>query len=96
MEEFETKVINTTTYPPKLWFRYVDDTFVIQKVEHRIHFLEHLSSIDPHTQFPMKTPNIDGSINFLDTLVSPGAENTLLAIFHRKGPKLGQPWQLIN
>ena len=32
-EQFEIKAINFTTHPPSLLFRYVDDTFVIQKVE---------------------------------------------------------------
>ena len=30
MEHFERKAFNTTT-SPRLWMRYVDDTFVIQK-----------------------------------------------------------------
>ena len=34
VEEFETQAIKIATHPSRLWFRYVDHTFVIQKVNH--------------------------------------------------------------
>ena len=51
MEEFETKAINSVTHPLMLWFRYMDDTFVIKKAQHSIQFLQHINSIDPNIQF---------------------------------------------
>ena len=90
MEECKTMTINTATHPPKLWLRCVDDTLVIQKAEYSIHFLQHINSIDPHAQFNQEAPNTDGSIPFLDTLVSPGPNNNLLTTVYRKSTHPGQ------
>ena len=46
MEYLEQKAKGTATNLPRLWLRYVDDTFVIQKEEHRENFLEHINSVD--------------------------------------------------
>ena len=35
IEGFKTKAINITDNPPGLWRKYVDHTFVIQKIEDR-------------------------------------------------------------
>ena len=34
MEEFDVKALSSGPYPPTLWLRFVDDTFVITKAEH--------------------------------------------------------------
>ena len=39
MEEFEIKAITTAKHPPRIWYRYADDTFVIQKAEDKQQFL---------------------------------------------------------
>ena len=70
MGEFELKAISTATHPPRLWYRYVDDTFVIQKAVHSQQFLHHINSIDPHIHFFTEVPNSNGSIPFW-TLLSP-------------------------
>ena len=57
LEEYEIKAISSTNHPPRLCLRYVDDTFVIQKVEHSTHFLQHINSIDPNIQFAQETPD---------------------------------------
>ena len=43
-EEFESKAIRTAPNPPRLWLRYVDDSFVIKQVEHSQQFLHHINS----------------------------------------------------
>ena len=88
MEEFEVKAINTTP-TPHLWLRYVDDTFVIQQAEHSHQLLQHLNSQDPHIQFTMEDPNQDGTLPFLDTLVSPGLDT--ITTLNRNLGKYHQP-----
>ena len=94
-EEFETKAINTATHPPKLWVGYVDDTSVIQREEHSNQFLQDLNSIDPHIQFTQETPKMDGSIQFLDMLITPGTDNTLVTSIYTKSTHIDQylHWQ---
>ena len=75
MEEFEVKVLSTCPYPPSLWLRFVDDTFVITKGEHNQTLLQHISSQDPHIQFTVE-PTQQGSLPFLDTLVTIEPDNT--------------------
>ena len=50
MEELEVKAISTSTTPPTLWKRFVDDTFAIIK-KNRDRFLQHLNSIHPKIKF---------------------------------------------
>ena len=63
---------------------YVDDTFVIQKVEHSDQFLQHINSIDCHIQFTTENPEDNGSIPLLDTVASLGPNNTLTTSVYRK------------
>ena len=46
MEYSEVKLLSTANHPPRLWLRYLEDTFVIQKEVHKQHFLEHINSVD--------------------------------------------------
>ena len=47
MEYFEQNILSTASHSHKMWLRYVDDTFVIQKEDNRQNFLEHINSVDP-------------------------------------------------
>ena len=79
-------VVNTlSTAPhPHLWLRFVDDTFVIQKAEHSQQLLHHINTQDPNIQFTVEEPDQDGSLPFLNTMVTPRPNNTLITTVYRK------------
>ena len=82
MEEFEVKALSSTP-PPFLWLRFVDDTFVINKAEHSQAVLQHINNQDPHIQFRVE-PTQQGSRPFLDTLVTIEQDNTFCTSVNRK------------
>ena len=83
MEEFEIKALSTYPNPPSLWLRFVDDTFVINKAEHSQALLQHTNNQDPHIQFTVE-PTQQGSLPFLDTLVTTEPNNTFSTTVYRK------------
>ena len=66
-----TKALRTAENPPRLWKRFVDDTFVIQHIVHNEDFLQHINNIDSAIQLTVEDTRPDGSVPFLDTLVTP-------------------------
>ena len=84
MEEFEKQAISTSTTPPVLWERFVDDTFTIIKKNNKDSFLEHLNSINPKIQFTCEETREDGSMPFLDILVTPEDDGSLKTSVFRK------------
>ena len=71
-------------HTPRLWLRFVDDTFVIIKAEHSQHLLHHINSQDPHIQFTVEEPSHHGTLPFLDTLVTIGPNHNLDTTVYRK------------
>ena len=84
MEEFEKQAISTSTTPPILWKRYVDDTFTIINKNSKDSFLENLNSINPKIQFTCEETREDGSMPFLDILVTPEDDGSLKTSVFRK------------
>ena len=74
----------------------MDDACVIHKEIHKQHFLQHIKSVDPSIQFTVETNKEDEAIPFLDTIVKPEANGTLVYHFvqetypYRPGPTVGQ------
>ena len=83
MEEFEVKALQSFPNPPSMWLRFVDDTFVINKAEHSQDLLQHINNQDPNIQFTVE-PTQQGSLPFLDTLVTIQPDNTLSTSVYRK------------
>ena len=73
MEFFEDRALSTAVNPPRWWKRFVDDTFVILKQDKKEEFLQHINSVDPATEEQKQ----DGSMPFLDILVTPQEDGTL-------------------
>ena len=83
-EEFEVKALISCPQPPSLWLSFVDDTFVITKAEHRQPLLQHINNQDPHIQFTIEEPTQQGTLPFLDTLVTLESNNMFSTSVYRK------------
>ena len=77
MESFEQRAITAAVNPPRLWKRYIDDTFVILQQSHKEEFLQHINSADPTIIFTTEETRPDGSMPFLYTLITPQQDGTL-------------------
>ena len=77
LEGFEAKAISSSPHLPYLWKRFVDDTFTIIKSSEKERFLEHLNTIDPNIQFTSEECREDGSMPFLDILLTPREDGSL-------------------
>ena len=84
MECFERKALASALNPPRAWFRFVDDTWVIQQQSHKEQFLDHINQVDPAIKFTVEGNQENGAIPFLDTLVTPQADNSLSFKVYRK------------
>ena len=81
MEDFEIRALATS---PKLLKRFVDDTFTVIKQNQQRSLLEHLNSVNSNIQFTSEEPCEDGSIPFLDMLITPDEEGRLKTTVYRK------------
>ena len=85
MEEFENSSLNTADLQPKLWLRYVDDTFVVwpHGRDTLQDFLLHLNQQHPSIKFTMETEE-DHKIAFLDVGISRNPDGSLHHNVYRK------------
>ena len=83
MENFEKEALETAPHPPSLWKRFVDDTFVILEAQYKDEFFHHINSLDDNIKFTAETTKADGSMPFLDTLVTPQSDGSLQTTVYR-------------
>ena len=84
MEKFETEALEIASHPPSLWTRFVDDTFVIFETQYKDEFFNRINSIDENIKFTAETTKADGSMPFLDVLVTPPSDGSLSTTVYRK------------
>ena len=84
MEDLETRAIQSAQNPPSFWRRFVDDTLTIIQSSQVDNFLQHLNSLDQHIQFTKEEARPDGSMPFLDVLITPKEDGSLDTTVYRK------------
>ena len=82
MEMFEDLALQRTQVP-RIWKRYVDDTFCVMEEQNTSVFLDHLNSLRPTILFTMELEK-DGSLPFLDTLLTRRTDGGLDVSVYRK------------
>ena len=85
MEHFENQILKNASLKPSIWFRYVDDTFVIWSHGRDTlpQFLAFLNSQHLNIQFTMEVEQ-NNQIPFLDVLVRRNGDGTLSHQVYRK------------
>ena len=84
MEYFEGKALASAINPPQVWYRFVDDTWVIKQQAQKQAFQDHINSVDPAIKFTVEGTKDNGAILFLDTLVKPLAGKSLsISVYHK-------------
>ena len=83
MQDLETKAVQYSEFIPKIWYRYVDDTFVIIEKQHEDYFFEHINLINPSIQFTKELES-DHKLPFLDVLIHRDISSTLNTTLYRK------------
>ncbi|XP_026317432.1 uncharacterized protein LOC113228374, partial [Hyposmocoma kahamanoa] len=83
MENFEERVLPMAPARPKIFKRYVDDTFTILPKDSIPSFLDHLNSFSTKIQLTMEQENC-GTLAFLDVLIQRNPNNILDHTVFRK------------
>ena len=82
-------LLQTTTIPPKVWERYVDDVFLITKRLYLDGFYEHINGLHEQIKFTVEKEN-DSKLAFFDTLVCRNGDKSLSVQVYRKPTNMDQ------
>ena len=88
MQRIEKVALETSPVSVRWWKRYVDDSNACLKQPDVPLFHQHLNSINPHIQFTIEMPDVNGdgsqTIAFLDTdLLSTASGNIAVKVFRK-------------
>ena len=83
MQGTETTALTTTSHPPNVWERHVDEIFSIIQKSNLHDFFQHINCLHPKTKFTMKTEE-NSQLPFLDTLIQRNSDNTISVRVYRK------------
>ena len=83
MEDVEKRALSTFHLPPKIWKRYVNDTFVIIHKNSVEDFLDHLNTIENSIKFTIEK-EADHTLPFLDTIVRRNQRGKFSTSVYRK------------
>jgi len=89
MEDVEERAMASFADRPRVWKRYVDDTFVILKRTSLDKFFDHINELEPSIKFTKECEE-HGSLAFLDVLVSRSASGILSTSVYRKPTQSGR------
>ena len=76
MQATEMTTLTTTSHPPKVWERHVDDVFSIIRNSNLPDFFENINGLQPKTKFTMETEQ-NSQLLFLDTFIQRNSEPSL-------------------
>ena len=69
IEHFESITLSAVSRPPSLWFRYLDDTFVLTPEYEVDSLTSHINNIDDHIQLTTETET-QGELSLLGLCVT--------------------------
>ena len=83
MENLETKALTSLQTPPSFYKRYMDDIFIICKMDHTDRILQHFNSQDPSIKFTIEKET-DKKLPFLDVLVDRNENGEIITTVYKK------------
>ena len=89
IEDFESQALRTAPNPPHLWYRYVDDIFVLIHEYFISEFTTHIKSIDQNIKFNTE-PEVDFKLPFLDTCIKISEDASTTVEVYRKATHMDQ------
>ena len=83
MQSHDKRALSTFLSPPKVYERFVDDTFCIIKREDIQNFHDHINSLETKIKFTIEEEK-DYQLPFLDTLLKRNEDGSISVKVYRK------------